>query len=372
MTSGDLAAHVTALSGALATVQSSLAPGEVWHACDEEVLTACRDLSSLRARTEAAYLLLVAEVDRRRAASGRRTGTGAGTSFGSTTEGLLRSAALVTAGQARRDVAAAHALHGLRTDPGRTLPPVLPLLAEQLGDGSITREHVDVAVRCLDRVPRHLTGVDPATATGPEGAGRFGASVRDVVVRFVQEVAGTGTATDLDRACRQVLDQVDPDGRDRFDPAALERRFLDMSTDATGMLLGRFQLDAAAGLALRAAVDALSAPSPTEDGVRDPRSARQRRADALLQVAETARAAATPVRGEPPRVVVHVTPEQLLGAGGRLGAAVVVGPGPTAAVGGGSAGEHERGGADWVRGDPAARVPGDGAARVDRDGPPGA
>ena len=141
--------------------------------------------------------------------------------------------------------------------------------------------------------------------------------MRDVVVTFVSEVAGSGTARDLDRACRQVLAAVDPDGRDRFDPLAHERRFLDMSTDDTGMLLGRFQLDAAAGLALRVAVDALSAPAPTEDGVRDPRSARQRRADALLQVAETARSAAAPVRGEPPRVVVHVTPEQVAGLVGR-------------------------------------------------------
>ncbi|MFC3686768.1 HNH endonuclease signature motif containing protein [Aquipuribacter hungaricus] len=311
MSSGELAAHVLALTGVLTDLQGSLAPEQVWHASDDEVLQACRDIAAQRARADAAYLSLVAEVDRRRAASGARTGTGGGTSLGSTTEGLLRSAALLSAGQARRDVAAAHALHGHSTDRGTTEPPVLPVLASQLADGSITREHVDVAVRCLDRIPRHLRGT-PGDAS-PVTSEQLGATVRDVVVTLVSEVAGTGTARDLDRACRAVLDHLDPDGGDRYDPVAYERRYLDMSTDSTGMLLGRFQLDAAAGLALRAAVDAHSAPSPTVDGLRDPRSARQRRADALVLVAEAARGTSAPVRGEPPRVVVHVTPEQLAG-----------------------------------------------------------
>ena len=77
MTSEDLAAHVLALSGVLTDLQASLAPDQVWHAPDDEVLQACRDLAAQRARTDAAYLALVAEVDRRRAASGARTGTGA-------------------------------------------------------------------------------------------------------------------------------------------------------------------------------------------------------------------------------------------------------------------------------------------------------
>ena len=149
---------------------------------------------------------------------------------------------------------------------------MLPLLADQLRRGEVTREHVDVAVRCLDRVPRapdrgrRTTGTGGAAAS-PVSPEQLGATVRDVVVDL--RVRG-GRVRDRPRPRPGVPAGARPastrTGGDRFDPAAYERRFLDMSTDVTGMLLGRFQLDAAAGLALRAAVDALSAPAPTEDG----------------------------------------------------------------------------------------------------------
>ena len=127
-------------------------------------------------------------------------------------------------------------------------------------------------------------------------------------------LAPLGTARNLESAARQLRARLDPDGVDRFDPAAAERRFLDLTTDSMGMLVGRFQLDAVAGATVRAAIDAASAPAPWgPDGTtRDDRSPRQRRADALSVLAEAALAAGGPHRGERPRVVVHVRSEDLV------------------------------------------------------------
>ena len=59
-----------------------------------------------------------------------------------------------------------------------------------------------------------------------------------------------------------MLATLDPDGSDRFDPAAFERRGLHCAVDATGMLVGRFQLDPAAAASVKAALGALALAYP--------------------------------------------------------------------------------------------------------------
>ncbi len=70
------------------------------------------------------------------------------------------------------------------------------------------------------------------------------------------------------------------------------------------------------GAALKAALDAWSAPQPAEDGTLDPRSPGQRRHDALQHLAETTLATnqAPTSHGSPVRVIVRVTAETLAGA----------------------------------------------------------
>ncbi|MGJ7452821.1 DUF222 domain-containing protein, partial [Aquipuribacter sp. MA13-13] len=178
--------------------------------------------------------------------------------------------------------------------PSGSLREMEPLLAV----GDITREHVDVAVQCLDQIPVHLRTQDTDRVT---------------IAGFFAGLAPSRHALTLKQDAAVLLRELAPEVAERFDPCSHERRFLDWTTDSTGMLLGRFALDPAAGATLRAAVDAASAPTPSQDGVRDPRQARERRADALVQVADTALGVAGPVRGERPRVVVHTTTEQLTG-----------------------------------------------------------
>jgi hypothetical protein len=271
-----------------ATDAVAAAAGEVsWQTPEPVVLDAVRRVAELRSQVDALYLDLVRQVDERGVATASPVAT--------TPEGFLRTTCLIGAAQARRDVAAARA-----TAPGRTLEPFAAALAE----GRTTKAHVDVAVRVLDRIPEHVLA-------------RPGAPQK--VVDYLSLAADQAGPLDMDRAARRLLVSLAPDREDRFDPESHQRRFLDHHTDATGMVVGTFQLDPVGGATFTAALRELAAPLAGADGEPDRRQPRQRRADALVAMADVALSVSAPRRGERPRVVVHVTPDQLRGASFGLG-----------------------------------------------------
>jgi hypothetical protein len=285
---------VEAASGPLRDLLGTLLGEQSWRVPERELLDALGALHRVRSLVDAAQLRVLREVDARGV-----TGAVGSAPVATTTEGLVREVTGASPAAARRDVAAARV-----TGPA----DVLAGFAERLADGRVRREHVDVAVRCLDRLPAHLVAEPDARAT---------------VTGFLLEVVDSRVdERTLDRHARQLLARLAPDPEERLDPDATERAFLDLRTDGTGMLVGRFQLDPAAGATLRAALDSRSAPEPVTDldgrPVRDPRPARRRRADALAELAETALGVTAPRRGERPRVVIHATPAQLTGAAAGL------------------------------------------------------
>ncbi len=300
MTSTGAGEQVAVLAAAAAGLHEDLSAGSAWRLGEDELLRVTGSLVRLRSSVEAVYLRAVAEVDRRRSAGllcarsvdGPR---GSGSGIGSSTESCLRTSTPLTPGQARSDVAAARAL-----GPAGSLRELEPALAA----GDVTRAHVDVATRCLDRIPVHLRSKDEDRAP---------------IANYFATLAPTRHPLNLKHAATALLERLAPEVLQRFDPHNYERRFLDLTTDTTGMLLGHFALDPAAGATLRAAVDAAAAPAPSTDGVRDDRTARQRRADALVLIADTASGVSGPVRGERPRVVVHTSAEQARGRAGRPG-----------------------------------------------------
>src|SRR6185295_4178159 len=179
-----------------------------------------------------------------------------------------------------------------------------------LASGEVSRAHVDVAVRAVTRIPGHLTrAVDEEGVSGAERVDAFLTEQSKVLPPYA-----------TDRLARQVLATLDADGSDRFDPAAFERRGLSCAVDATGMLVGRFQLDPAAAASVKAALDAYAAPNPQtlsegEDGQQvllgDDRTRPQRYADALTAIARHALTGAPESGGEPAHVLVVATPDQL-------------------------------------------------------------
>lgn len=214
---------------------------------------------------------------------------------GSDTCSWLGGAERLSVGRVRRDLAAAAAL-----DPQQG---ELRTLGVELAAGRVTPEHTRIAVRALELVPAAIRRERQKDLDG---------LLTDHATRFAPPITRT--------LARHLLDTLDPARTDRFDTEAHLRRQLHLGVDSTGMGVLRAQLEPAATAQLKAVLDHLSAPhraNPTAgDTARDERTPAQRRADALGEMARLAAGSLqVGVRaGEPPRIVVHTTPEQLAAA----------------------------------------------------------
>jgi hypothetical protein len=162
---------------------------------------------------------------------------------------------------------------------------------------------VDVAVRTLRQIPAHLLDEPQAMAK---------------VDAWFTETSQNLPPMETDKVAKQLLYRLDPDGRNTFDPKSVDRRELSIAVDPTGMVIIRGQLDPANGAAFKAAIDAMSAPTPVEkDGtnggtgalsVPDERSKRQRQADAAGAIGRMILAGIGAGRAEidRPRIVIHL------------------------------------------------------------------
>jgi Domain of unknown function (DUF222) len=279
----------------------------VWPLTSEQLTVTLDEIVALQRRAEAVYLRLLDEINTRGIPR---------TEGWRDTKSWLRERHRLSPSAAKADVAAAAAISHEADPATGTCRGDLARLGQALADGRVSRAHVDVAARCLDRIPAHLR-----------------AKHRDKLTEFFHRQSLTFPANDCDRLARQLLATIDPDGTDRYDPHAFERRSLSAYIDSTGMLVLRGQLDPAAAAIVKAALDHYAAPQPatgesetdTGDGKdpsvqqeKDPRSAGQRYADALTMICQLAMHAehAGTRGGEPARVVVHTTPEQLAGIPG--------------------------------------------------------
>lgn len=294
----DEAARVVAEVAAVADARS-------WALAPAQRVEALEHLAVLRRTADAAHLALVRSLgDDEAVALGARS-----------TSALLAWRLLLRPGQARADVRDARA-----TDPERG---DLAALGAELAAGRTTAAHVSVAARALERLP---------VALRREHAGAVDA--------FLAEHSTHLPPQQCDVLAAVVLERVDPQGcARRSEPADHARRHLDLSTDASGMLLVRGRLDPVAGATLRAAVDHHAAPTPAVDAVDedgatvrllDERTPGQRRADALGEIARRCLDASSTRGGEPPRIIVHATVDQLAGRSGA-GAATCEQTGPLAA-----------------------------------------
>jgi len=220
--------------------------------------------------------------------------------------------------QARRDVEAAMvtdpsvvwdgAIGGVDGDRG-----ALQHLGDALAAGDASRAHLDVAVRTLARIPttirRGRTSLTDAV-TG-EVAEHRNAELLDA--HLTRQAAACCPAV-AGQLARELVLMIDPDHEDRSfrDPDAAARRGLVFGALVGGMCRVTVDLDETATVIVRQAVRAASAALPVtvaEDGdvVRDPRSLRQREADAFVTLIQRGAAGSDPAVAETGRVSVVAT-----------------------------------------------------------------
>lgn len=275
-----------------------------WALSPVQRATALEELAAARRTADAAHLALVRSF----------TQADAGALGAGSVPGLLAWRLRVPHGRAKADVEAARV-----TDPDTG---DLRALGAALAAGQVSMGHVDVGRRTLDQLPVALRG---------EHAAGIDAFLVEQSAQFRPGVC--------EHLAAAVLDRIDPTRDARgFDAEDFARRYLDLSTDSTGMVVVRGQLDPVAGAQLKAAIDHCAKPVPTTTSpvadadadaqstgqvagqtsvpVVDDRTPRQRRADALGVLARQGLAGAGTRGGEPPRVVVVATADQVRGTPG--------------------------------------------------------
>jgi hypothetical protein len=249
---GDAVAQITAL---LAVVG------------DAELLAATVELYRMQARLDAARSTALAEVETRGAA--RATGA-------PSTAAWLRGATGFSPRAARADTSVAVALAGPRAVTGRAL-----------ACGRISMGAARVIVRSLAQLPSSL----PADV------------VADAEATLV-ELAGRLPEDQLAQAARHLRYVTDPDGIRALqaEEARLRRgRGLHLADDGGGWLRLSGQLDPVDAATVLAVLDPLAAPRPTAEDGPDPRTPAQRRADALVALAQIGLASGlTPAQGGSP------------------------------------------------------------------------
>jgi len=162
----------------------------------------------------------------------------------------------------------------------------LPAVAQAAGRGEVSSEHVDRIRELVKDIG--VEAVVPAD-------------------QILAEAASKGDMTELTVVCGRIHDYVDPDGPEPTE--AYEKRELTLSHQR-GQVIVRGRLDPEGGAAVCEAIDALMRPP----GPDDPRTAAQRRADALVDLARGALAHGDlpTVGGTRPQVGVLIPPSLLL------------------------------------------------------------
>ncbi len=247
---------------------------------DAGLVESARRLTAVLSRVAAVKLAVLAEVDGRDAA---RRATGA-----TSTAAWLRADGM-SPGAAHREVRLAGALG--QHEATRAA----------MADGRINPEQAAVITDALDGLSDTVTSADKAA----------------VEERLLVQ-AGRLDPGQLRKEAVAAAARIDPTGSGdlaRMERAARAGRELTLVKGADGMHHLRGALDTEAAATLAAALDPLSAPASAHGGVKDPRSAGRRLADALVELARRALAGgALPVTGGlRPQVVVTMTLDQLQG-----------------------------------------------------------
>jgi hypothetical protein len=276
------------LGNAVAAVENYLAGAAGCFASlpDADLIAELHELEILRRRLAALDHLLLPELGRRNLAVDLGYGT---------IPRFLQAALRLSPRQAAARTRAADTV-GPRTGlTGEALPPVLPAVGAAAAAGEISGEHVDALCRVLDEVPSDVPVDDFAR-------------VEQVLTEAARSLPPKGVAD----VGRRLIAYLDPDGRAPSEDDQRRHRGLSITERPDGSVEGLFHLTGSAGAKLIAVLDAQSAPRPAADGAADPRTYRQRMADALEDVCDLALRTGQIVAGGPSvQLIITMTAEQV-------------------------------------------------------------
>ncbi len=232
--------------------------GAFWKLLPDDQLDFGRRLEVIARTVYAAQVHQAGEIDTQGLAADRSC---------SSTAALLRQALVISPADAKARVAAAGQILPRLMPTGAEAPPILPELAEAVDCGAVGPEHVKIIVETMAKVP-------PKAST----------EARDLCEQTLVDTAIDCDPNYLGHAAQRILDKVDPDGDlDDTTPASkMELHFGTRST-RTGLTPIKGQLDDYGVEVVKKAIDGLAAPRPEQDGVRDPRPAATRSAQALVE-----------------------------------------------------------------------------------------
>lgn len=221
-----------------------------WPASDaaalahQELITTFAEVVQARAVLDGVASRMIGEIERRELAK----------QFGATSTGAwLTGSARIDAGPARRMVATAAALDSLLQ------------VSAQLGVGEISVEHAEA-------IAGSVAAIDTACPNLPEVG-------REVAVQTLLDVALADPPAAVRRKGRELLLALHPPELGDDPAEDTDRNRFDVAVGRNGRGMIRGDLDAATYEKLLTALNPLSKPRPESDGVRDARTASQRRAD---------------------------------------------------------------------------------------------
>ena len=264
----------------LGSCVTALQEAALWSCTDTEMLAGLEQLEDIQRRLDAARMDWLAEAHHRGAA----TATGA-----TSTAAWLIDTTFASPGRAYAQVRVATAL-----------TERYPALRTALAEGAMSAEQAQVCVTSLDKLP---AGMSQQAKTDAEA--------------FLVEQATRLDARRLAITGKHLRRVIDPDAEDRMfqdEQKAREHNWFSMYSDPDrggGRIEG--WLDAQSQAQLNAALRPLSGPMAGADGLRDDRTPRQRRGDALAELARRAcNIGDLPdERGQAPHLLVTITLETL-------------------------------------------------------------
>jgi hypothetical protein len=181
------------------------------------------------------------------------------------TAAFTRQVVRISVREAKARVRAAEAAGPRVALSGEPLPPVYERVAAAQADGDISPAHARIIVQTIDALPDQVRAEEGASAE-----------------KLLVEKAGIFDPDTLTIVARRLALTLDPDGKYQDPDYRDRRRDLRLTVRRDGSAHLEAELTAEATEHLRVAIDPLDKPMPATDGARDPRTAGQRRHDALL------------------------------------------------------------------------------------------